>query len=51
LDVHARSVSFAEVLHELDFGVDAVVAANKSADKADNDGFDRGNAGTSSLGL
>jgi hypothetical protein len=51
LNVHARSVSFAEALHELDFGVDAVIVANKSADKADNNGFGRGNAGTSSLGL
>ena len=51
LDVHVRSVAFAEALHELDFGVDAVIVADKSADKADNNGFCRGNAGTCSLGL
>ena len=36
LDVHVRSVSFAEALDELDFGVHAVIVANESADKADN---------------
>jgi hypothetical protein len=49
LDVHAGSVSFAEALDELDFGVNAVIVANESADKADDDGG--GNACTGSLGL
>jgi hypothetical protein len=51
LDVHVRSVSFAEALDELDFAVNTVIVANESADKTDNDGFGRGNAGTCSLRL
>jgi hypothetical protein len=51
LDVHAGSVSFAEAFDELDFGVNAVIVANESADKADDDGFGRGNACTCGLGL
>jgi len=52
LDVHAGSISFAEALDELHFGVHAVIVANESADKPDNyDGFRRGNSCTSSLGL
>ncbi|HWO39700.1 MAG TPA: hypothetical protein VNO32_63840 [Candidatus Acidoferrum sp.] len=52
LDVHAGGVSFAEALDELDFGVNAVIVANESTDKADNhDGFGRGNGCTGSLGL
>ena len=51
LDVHVRSVAFAEALDELDFAVNAIIVANESADKAKNDGCGRGNAGTCSLGL
>ena len=52
LDVHAGSIAFSEALDELDFGVNAVIVANESADKADNyDGFGRGNGCTCSLGL
>jgi len=51
LYVHAGGGSFAEALEELDFGVNAVIVANESADKADNDGFGRGNGCTGSLGL
>jgi len=51
LDVHVRSVAFAEALDELDFAVNAIIVANESANKADNDGCGKGNAGTCSLGL
>jgi hypothetical protein len=51
LDVHVRSIAFAEALDELDFAVNAIIVANESANKADNDGCGKGNAGTCSLGL
>ena len=52
LEVHAGRVSFAEALDELDLGVNAVIVANESADKADHyDRFGRGNGCISSLGL
>jgi hypothetical protein len=52
LDVHARSVSFAEALEELDFGVHAIIVVNEAADKTDHyDGCGRGNGCSPSLGL
>ena len=52
LDVHARRVSFAEALEELDFGVNAVIVANETTDKTnDHDGRSGRNTCRRSLGL
>jgi hypothetical protein len=51
LDRNGGSVLFAKAVDELDFGMDAIIVTNETANKTDDDDWRGGNACRSSGGL